>query len=833
MDVDSTPNPSASDVAAMVEGGDDAAVGITAAEFIEEPLPKAVPPKSDKLDRLRAAASKNPWSLDAWQSFLNEATQKSDASIGREAYDLFLKQFPTSFRHWIQYIEFEQRHRAFDRVEALFRTCLPMVVSVELWRFYLTYIRRTHATTSTSTPEEKTESRRVISEAFEFVLGNIGQDKDSGGIWLDYLQFIKTGEAANTYEEQQRMDHLRKIYHKALAIPLSNVEAIWKDYDAFENGLNKITAKKLLSEKSAIYMTARTAYRELKNRMASIDGMLKSWLATPPTWTQKELNWLVLDAWKGCIMWEQSNPLRLEDTNLLKARVMYSFKSALLMLRFFPEMVSQQYDVSEYLISIGKTEDAATILKQAIEIMPKSPLLTFALCEIEETLKRDSESISAVYEKLIKHLEDEVDTASQRYDQERKDLLDSLNKRGEREREKLKEHEKEVEVKVEVRRKEEIEKLKSAVTISWIVYMRFARRSQNIRSAREVFKKARKSPVCKYQLYVASALMEYYCSKDVNVATKVFEAGMKAFTDEESLSSLILKYLEFLISIDDQNNARALFERALNSLKPEHCRQIWSRFLSHEIHFGDLGTVLKTEKRMSDFYSEEERAEHRLGSLSERWSFLDLSYVGDYELGLFTHSSSHDKAPARSTKSITKLKTNAIETAVSDKYPRPDFSKWNIYKPEPPQNPPQRPGSSTQDSGPAPSSSNAPNAAPSQPVSMIPDAIVRFLDLLPLPAAYNGPLIPIADVLDLLKHVPIPMPATPPTLVPLTITGPPPHLMNDGPPSRGFDSGPSGRQMDGRQMDGRHMDMPSKGYPPSDRGGRFPPRVCSPCTHKV
>ena len=37
------------------------------------------------------------------------------------------------------------------------------------------------------------------------------------------------------------MDLLRKLYQKAVKIPLSNVEQIWKDYDAFENGLNKLT----------------------------------------------------------------------------------------------------------------------------------------------------------------------------------------------------------------------------------------------------------------------------------------------------------------------------------------------------------------------------------------------------------------------------------------------------------------------------------------------------------------------------------------------------------------------------------------------------------------
>lgn len=37
------------------------------------------------------------------------------------------------------------------------------------------------------------------------------------------------------------MDVLRKVYHRAVQIPLENVETLWKEYEAFENGLNKIT----------------------------------------------------------------------------------------------------------------------------------------------------------------------------------------------------------------------------------------------------------------------------------------------------------------------------------------------------------------------------------------------------------------------------------------------------------------------------------------------------------------------------------------------------------------------------------------------------------------
>jgi len=48
---------------------------------------------------------------------------------------------------------------------------------------------------------------------------------------------------------------------------------------------------------------------------------------------------------------------------------------------------------------------------------------------------------------------------------------------------------------------------------AYIQYMRFARRAEGIKAARIVFKAAREDQRTKYQLYVAAALMEYYCSK--------------------------------------------------------------------------------------------------------------------------------------------------------------------------------------------------------------------------------------------------------------------------------------------------------------------------------
>ena len=48
---------------------------------------------------------------------------------------------------------------------------------------------------------------------------------------------------------------------------------------------------------------------------------------------------------------------------------------------------------------------------------------------------------------------------------------------------------------------------------AYIQYMKFTRRAEGIKSARQVFKLAREDSRTRYHVFVAAALMEYYCSK--------------------------------------------------------------------------------------------------------------------------------------------------------------------------------------------------------------------------------------------------------------------------------------------------------------------------------
>lgn len=133
----------------------------------------------------------------------------------------------------------------FYRLELIFNKTLLTIPNVQLWSLYLDYVRRRNNLTT----DTAGTARTTVSQAYDFVLQNVGMDKDSGRIWQDYVQFIRSGPGnigGSSWQDQQKMDLLRKTYQRAICVPTSAVNVLWKEYDSFEMGLNKMTVLPLL-----------------------------------------------------------------------------------------------------------------------------------------------------------------------------------------------------------------------------------------------------------------------------------------------------------------------------------------------------------------------------------------------------------------------------------------------------------------------------------------------------------------------------------------------------------------------------------------------------------
>lgn len=259
--------------------------------------------------------------------------------------------------------------------------------------------------------------------------------------------------------------------------------------------------------------------------------------------------------------------------------------------------------------------------------------------------------------------------------------------------------------------------------------MKFARRAEGIKAARTIFKKAREDVRSRYHVFVAAALMEYYCSKDKDIAFRIFELGLKRFGGNPEF---VMCYVDYLSHLNEDNNTRVLFERVLSSggLTPMLSVDVWSRFLEFESNIGDLSSIVKVERRRSAVLGTLKEFEGKeTAQLVNRYKFLDLYPCDTIELRSIGYSD------------VTGLLTNKKEQHVEEvevvkPIPRPDFTQMIPFKPK----------------------ANAYNGEHQLPGGMFPQPpVVGYLcSILPPPNCFMGPFVAIDQLIDVFNRIQLP-----------------------------------------------------------------------------
>ncbi|KAJ2713559.1 mRNA 3'-end-processing protein rna14 [Coemansia spiralis] len=356
--------------------------------------------------RRRLARSEND--AEAWSGLLRAAKATGSQQLLHDVYADALKQHPGSGRLLAAFVELELNRGNKQGAESIFNDNLFSVPSIELWRCYLDYVLQTNAGGQGSGLQSA--SRATVMDCYKLVLDNVGGDREAGQIWLNYLAFINSAQTHAAYEEQQKADLLRETYQRAVAIPMLRVEEIWKGYDAFENRIDRPTAKKVLSKISPSYMTARTALRDLNRFWDAIRATRSPYgLPGPPEWTPREIEHL--GAWKRYLAWEVSNPLRLGDPAAVRQRVVYAYEQACMDLRFYPEV---WIEFADYFSSSDQLSDALARLRTASSVLPSSLAVQFAYAETAEILKQ-LDVCKDVYEHVVRTQRLAVDRVTSRY----------------------------------------------------------------------------------------------------------------------------------------------------------------------------------------------------------------------------------------------------------------------------------------------------------------------------------------------------------------------------------------------------------------------------------
>lgn len=345
---------------------------------------------SKKIELARERIVKDEFDTDAWMTLIAEVSQKP-ITTARPTYEEFLQLFPTAGRYWKIYIEHELRANNFDQVEKLFTRCLKQCPHVDLWRTYLKYV--------TDYKSKLPNSFEEIIKAFELAITQVGLDIASTPIWTDYINFVKSQKPNNKIEESQKMEQLRKLYQRAVINPMNNLEGIWKEYDTFENSLNKVLAKALLAEHGPKYMQARATFRERKNYS---EGIQKNILARPPRNSPRDQ--MQVKLWKKLIAYEKRNTQRVDEASL-RRRVTFVYNQCLCCLYRYPEM---WHEAAHYQITkSGGIEDVVKVYEQGLKACDQSLLLQFSYADFLESHDNFS-GAQAVYENLMQRKQDSL-----------------------------------------------------------------------------------------------------------------------------------------------------------------------------------------------------------------------------------------------------------------------------------------------------------------------------------------------------------------------------------------------------------------------------------------
>jgi cleavage stimulation factor subunit 3 len=523
---------------------------------LSEDLQTKIPTHSlDLIIKYRARIkNRNKWDKRAWTLMVLECRRliynPSMINLYRTTLKDLLQNFPTSVQYWKELIQFEIKQGRTERVKDLFRHCLSKpLFYVPLWNDYLSFIRG-------SSISKHTENANDLNRAFHFTIRKIGLDMNSGPLWIEYLNMLLPPhigilEKNQEYSAKDYYGSVREIFHSCLTTPHSDLSKAIILFEQFETRLNP--QKTINSEIIALAHSVEEIYRERKLIYGKTDLKI---LAVPPLNEDSELQ-DQYSIWKSILTYERSNPQRLEPTKLAE-RVNFAFEQALIPLYHYPDIWLQYAQfVSRVTPCQTCIKEALYVLDRAVQACPNTTAIRFMQTELLEQAG-DKVGTKKIYERLCAEIESGYD--------------DLGPEQG---------------------------------SLVWIYYMYFLRRVEEPIRSRELFLRAKNWKKCSWQIYVASAMMEWHFHKTLDVskkiAKKIFEKGLEKFYSE---SDFINAYLIWLIGLGDKEGVRSLFERTLNMIKDAtEIKKLWILYLDFEASQGDLGACLSVQHRMIDMLS--------------------------------------------------------------------------------------------------------------------------------------------------------------------------------------------------------------------------------------
>lgn len=635
----------------------------------------AVPKRKVNLDvigQLEEDLEESPLDYTKWNKLIKQVVSKDKEEQVRRVFENYFQIFKYDGAQWCNYINFEMNRGEFQKVETLFGKCINVVDDVELYRLYVSYVRRTN---DVITGGEK--ARGVVIKAFDFAVNKVGIDIASGPLWNDYLDFLKSWTPSASWEQQQKVDLIRKIYKRYLVVPTEKIEQAWAVYTKWESELNASAASKFIAAVSAEFMEARSWNTEWQN----VTQKLIRRSIIPFRITDPQYGHLVrsqLELWYRWLELERKNKLAIKDEALLTARIEYVYKQAVKYLPFVPEI---WFKLDRFWSASNEDANAnkiLSLLREGLVLNPKSLLLGFELSELYEKENNFSET-KLVFEGIINSFIKDYDAVTSKISE----ILDTINKPKNLDKKSQNDNENDdneddidySQVFVQLSEKQVLElqklqkqqdQLNKCITLLYSKLMLSAKRANGVAEARTIFKQARKVSYIGHELYVENAMIEYY-SDNKSTAIKILRLAMKKFGQN---GDFLLAYLDYLITLNDFESIKTFFEQARTNLLKDYntakedfdgmasnlsgvedlkrqakirdlkkckfyLRKLTERFARYAAN-NDLQMVMSLEGRYIQHFPEDDPIDF----FSDRYKLGDLNFIEKYDLGLT--KSTHD-----------------------------------------------------------------------------------------------------------------------------------------------------------------------------------------------
>ena len=271
----------------------------------------------DYSDAIQSIAT-NSWDTNSWNIYIEEVELgRGGATSLEEAYIKFLEKFPLSAKIQKKLIDYYIREKFnnnivsgagaavtqggdsstttttstntidFKYIENLYNKCLSPCRNVTLYLDYLAFMKyhlldKIYQNGNNKKDDMTYSIARSNYEALvEKVLEQIGMAMDSNCIWKLYIEFINTyPELGIADSAGRKLSNMRKIYQRAICIPMNDLDSFWREYETLEKSVGEHLADRVLPEFKEKYLHAKAIFKE-RQRITS--SLVFDKLAIPPT----------------------------------------------------------------------------------------------------------------------------------------------------------------------------------------------------------------------------------------------------------------------------------------------------------------------------------------------------------------------------------------------------------------------------------------------------------------------------------------------------------------------------------------------------------------------